>query len=378
MSTFTPQKTFSSTGAPRVPGLEGGINLIGPYNSPGLSPTASRKKLFVCVPEVPDRERACAEQITSHLARLAFRRPVSQADLDRLMPFYEQGRKGPGGFDEGIELMVTAVLASPDFLYRAVAPRGGVGGGAYALADSELASRLSFFLWGQGPDDALLGLAAAGKLSQPGVLDEQVRRMLKDPRAAVLVDEFALRWLHVQDLDAIQPDKILFPEFTDGLRADFAEEIRLFLSSVLLDDKDVRTLLTANYTFVNERLARHYGVPDIVGPQFRRVTLDGPAPFRLARQRRGAAAHVVRRPHVAGAARAVGARQAHGHAADAAAAGRRHESHDAAGAKAEDGARAARAAPHELRLQSVPRRDRSLRPGARELHRDGPLARRRP
>ncbi|HUL80619.1 MAG TPA: DUF1592 domain-containing protein, partial [Gammaproteobacteria bacterium] len=281
VSTFTPQRTFSSTGAPRVPGLEGGINLIGPYNSPGLSPTASRKKLFVCEPEVPDRERACAVEITSHLARLAFRRPVSQADVDRLMPFYEQGRKGPGGFDEGIELMVTAVLASPDFLYRAVAPRGGSAAGAYALADTELASRLSFFLWGQGPDDTLLNLAAAGKLSQPGVLDEQVRRMLADPRAHVLVDEFALRWLHVQDLDAIQPDKILFPEFTDALRDDFAEEIRLFLASVLLDDKDVRTLLTANYTFVNERLARHYGVPEIVGPQFRRVQLEDERRFGL-------------------------------------------------------------------------------------------------
>jgi Protein of unknown function (DUF1592)/Protein of unknown function (DUF1588)/Protein of unknown function (DUF1585)/Protein of unknown function (DUF1587)/Protein of unknown function (DUF1595) len=281
VSTFVPQQTFSSTGAPRVPGIVGGINLIGPYNSPGLSPTTSRKKLFVCEPEVPDRERACAEQITSHLARLAFRRPASQADLNRLMPFYEEGRKGPGGFDEGIELMVTAVLASPDFLYRVVSPRGGSANGAYALDDTELASRLSFFLWGQGPDGALLDVAAAGKLSQQSVLDAQIERMLKDPRAAVLVDEFALRWLHVQDLDAIQPDKLLFPEFTDALRRDFAEEIRLFLASVLLDDKDVRTLLTASYTFVNERLARHYGVADIVGPQFRRVTLADPRRFGL-------------------------------------------------------------------------------------------------
>jgi hypothetical protein len=281
VSTFTPQQTFSSTGAPRVPGIVGGINLIGPYNSPGLSPTASRKKLFVCEPEVADRERACAEQITSHLARLAFRRPVSQADLNRLMPFYEEGRRGAAGFDEGIELMVTAVLASPDFLYRAVAPRGGPAGGAYALDAVELASRLSFFLWGQGPDGALLDLAAAGKLSQQDVLDAQVERMLKDPRAAVLVDEFALRWLHVGDLDAIQPDKLLYPEFTDALRRDFAEEIRLFLASVLLEDRDVRTLLTANYSFLNERLARQYGVRDIVGPQLRRVTLEDPRRFGL-------------------------------------------------------------------------------------------------
>jgi len=274
VSTFTPQQTFSSTGAPRVPGLIGGINLIGPYNSPGLSATASRKKVFVCEPEVPDRERACAEQIARNLARRAFRRPVSQADMDRLMPFYEEGRASAGGFDEGIELMVTGVLASPDFLYRSIAPRGGAGADAYALDDSELASRLSFFLWGQGPDDALLDLAAAGKLSRPEVLNAQVERLLADPRAEVLVEEFALRWLHVQDLDAIQPDKLLYPEFTDALRQDFAQEIKLFLDSVLLEDKDVRTLLTADYSFLNERLARHYGVSDIVGPQFRRVKLD--------------------------------------------------------------------------------------------------------
>ena len=280
VSTFTPQQTFSSTGAGRVAGIVGGINLIGPYNSPGLSPTASRKKVFVCEPEVPDRERACAEQIARNLARRAFRRPVAQADMDRLMPFYEQGRAGAGGFDEGVELLVTAVLASPDFLYRSIAPRGGAGD-AYALDDAELASRLSFFLWGQGPDDALLDLAGAGKLSRPDILDAQVKRLLADPRADVLVDEFALRWLHVQDLDAIQPDKLLFPEFTDALRQDFAQEIKLFLDSVLLEDKDVRTLLTADYTFLNERLARHYGVADIVGPQFRRVKLDDPRRFGL-------------------------------------------------------------------------------------------------
>jgi hypothetical protein len=281
ISTFTPQQTFSSGGASRVPVIIGGINLIGPYNSPGISPTASRKKLFICEPEVPDRERACAVEITRNLARRAFRRPVTQADLDRLMPFYEEGRAGAGGFDEGVELMVTAVLASPDFLYRSIAPRGTGGGDAYALDDSELASRLSFFLWGQGPDDQLLDLAAAGTLSRPEVLDAQVKRLLADPRAEVLVEEFALRWLHVQDLDAVQPDKLLYPEFTDALRRDFAEEIRLFLASVLLEDKDVRTLLTADYSFLNERLARHYGVPDIVGPQFRRVKLDDPRRFGL-------------------------------------------------------------------------------------------------
>jgi hypothetical protein len=280
---FDPADSFSFTGAPRVPGIYGGVDMIGPYASPGLSPTASRRQLFVCEPEVPERERACAEQIAVNLARRAFRRPIDQADLDRFMPFYEEGQQGPGGFDEGIELLVTAMLASPDFLYRTITPPAEADAGAnigthaavasHALDDFELAARVSFFLWSQGPDDALLDLAAAGELSRPQVLDAEVKRMLADPRAHVLVDEFALRWLGVDDLGAVVPDRLLFPEFTDALREDFAEEIRLFLRSVLLEDRNVRTLLTADYTYLNERLARHYGVPDVVGPQFRRVTL---------------------------------------------------------------------------------------------------------
>ena len=274
ISTFKPSESFSFTGAERVPEIIGGIDMIGPYESTGLSRTASRQKLFVCEPEVPDRERSCAEAIATDLARRAFRRPVDQGDLDRLMPFYEEGRRGPGGFDEGIELMVTAVLASPDFLYRAIAPREDASGDRHALSDFELASRLSFFLWSQGPDDELLRLAASGDLSDSKTLHAQVKRMLADPRAEVLVTNFALGWLNVDDLEAVQPDKLLFPEFTEGLREDFAEEIKLFLGSVLLEDKNVQTLLTADYTFLNERLARHYGVASVVGPQFRRVSLD--------------------------------------------------------------------------------------------------------
>jgi hypothetical protein len=281
ISTFSPSETFSYTGAPRVPGIDGAINMSGPYNSQGLSPTPSRRKLFVCEPEVADRERPCAEQIAATLARRAFRRPIDQADLDRLMPFYEEGRRGPGGFDEGIELLVTAVLASPDFLYRAVAPRAPESGDRFALSDLELASRVSFFLWSQGPDDTLLDLAEAGALAGPNVLDTEVRRMLADPRAKVLVSEFAMHWLNVDDLDAVQPDKLLFPEFTEALRHDFAAEIEAFLASALLEDRDVRTLLNADYTFLNERLARHYGVPAVVGSQLRRVQLDDSRRFGL-------------------------------------------------------------------------------------------------
>lgn len=276
ISTFSPRDSFSYSGAPRVPRIAGGIDLIGPFAPSGLSSTPSRRRLFVCEPEVPERERACAEQIAATLAERAFRRPVQQSDLDRLMPFYEEGRAGPGGFDEGIELVVTAVLASPDFLYRFIAPAEDASVERYALAGFELASRLAFFLWGQGPDDELLRLAAEDGLSRPEVLDAQVMRMLADPRAEVLVTDFALSWLDVDDLKAVEPDRNIFPEFTEGLRQDFAEEIELFLASVLLEDRDVRTLLTASHTFLNERLARHYGIDSVLGPQFRRVELEDP------------------------------------------------------------------------------------------------------
>jgi uncharacterized protein DUF1592/uncharacterized protein DUF1588/uncharacterized protein DUF1585/uncharacterized protein DUF1595/uncharacterized protein DUF1587 len=267
---------FSFGGAARVPGIAGGINLVGPFNPTGLTKTASRKKLFVCEPEVAERERECATEITANLARRAFRRPVSQTDLDRLLPFYEEGRKGPGGFDEGIELMTAAVLSSPDFLYRAITPTTDPNATSQELSALELASRLSFFLWSQGPDDELLKLAESGELSKPAVLEGQVDRMLADPRAEVLVTSFAEGWLGLDDLDAVVPDMILFPEFTDGLRQDFATELRMFLKSVLLDGENVKTLLDGDYTFVNERLARHYGIDGVVGPQFRRVALADP------------------------------------------------------------------------------------------------------
>jgi len=271
----------SYAGAPRVPGISGGIDLLGPIESTGLSRTASRELLFVCEPEVPARERPCAEQIGARLVERAFRRPATEADLDRLMPFYEEGRLGPGGFDEGIELMVTAVLASPDFLYRTISPPDAPDAPdrtRFALDDYELASRLSFFLWSQGPDDELRDLAAAGELEQPAVLQSQARRMLDDPRAEVLVTDFALLWLNVDDLDAVQPDTQIFgDEFSDGLRADFAEEIKLFVKSILLEDANVRDLLSADHTFLNERLARHYGIDGVFGPQFRRVTVANAA-----------------------------------------------------------------------------------------------------
>ncbi|HSC13686.1 MAG TPA: DUF1592 domain-containing protein [Gammaproteobacteria bacterium] len=268
---------FSFGGAARMPVIAGGINLVGPFNSTGLTRTASRRKLFVCEPEVADRERECATEIAANLARRAFRRPVSQTDLDRLLPFYDEGRKGAGGFDEGIELMTSAVLSSPDFLYRAIAPTSDPNAASQQLSSFELASRLSFFLWSQGPDDELLKLAESGELENERVLLAQVERMLADERAEVLVTSFAEGWLGVDDLEAVVPDMLLYPEFSEGMRQDFATEMRLFLKSVLLEGRNVKTLLDGDYTFVNERLARHYGIDGIVGPQFRRVELTDPA-----------------------------------------------------------------------------------------------------
>jgi len=257
-------------GSTRIPRLGDGVEILGPYNPTGIARTASRALIFICDPKTTG-EPACARRITENLARRAFRRPVSADDVNALMPFYETGRKG-GSFDFGIEQVVTAVLASPDFLYRSI--RGGAVPDAEAgLTDLELASRLSFFLWNTGPDDELLKLAAAGGLNKPGALNQHVRRMMSDPRASSLVTSFAMKWLNIADLEAVIPDPMLFPEFSDQLRRDFAKEAEEFIRSILLEDRSVVELLTADHTFLNERVARHYGISGVVGAQFRRVTL---------------------------------------------------------------------------------------------------------
>jgi mono/diheme cytochrome c family protein len=279
---FTPYGGFSFRGQMRVPRVIGGIEVEGPFGATGLSRTASRDKIFVCQPESPAEERTCAERITATLARRAFRRPVDQTDVDRLMPFYEAGRQDAAGFDAGIERMITALLASPDFLYRGLVGRAPTGEAEiYELSDLDLASRLSFFLWSQGPDEQLLEIASAGQLRDAEVLRAQAKRMLADPRADALVTGFALAWLNVDELESVDPDDRLFPEFSDELRTDFETEIGLFLSSVLLGDENVQRLLTADYTFLNERLAKHYGIAGVRGPQFRRVTLEDERRFGL-------------------------------------------------------------------------------------------------
>jgi len=281
---FLPGDAFSR--GDREPRLVGGVDVVGPFNSPGVSETPSRRKLFICKRET-NKEQACARRITANLARRAFRRPVTDQDVDALMPYFDRGRQGPGGFDSGIEQVVSAVLVSPEFLFRAIRTPGAnpanlanpanpanPANQEFALNDLELASRLSFFLWSQGPDEELLKEAAAGKLHTPEALQAEALRMLKDRRASNLVRNFALKWLDLDKLREVQPDPNLFPTFDDQLRRDMAVEAESFVASVLLEDRNVGDLLTANHTFLNERLARHYGVTSVLGPQFRRVTLE--------------------------------------------------------------------------------------------------------
>jgi hypothetical protein len=261
-------------GLSRLAHVINGIQVNGPFNPTGVAANRSRQLLFVCEPASAAEERPCAEQIVGNLARRAFHRPVGQGDLAALMPFYDQARAGGASFDSGIEQATAAALASPDFLYRAIAPSAQEGDApVYALNNLELASRLSFFLWDQGPDDELVALAGEGKLSDPATVEAQVKRMLADPRAHALVKDFALKWLNLANPKAVEPNGQAFPGFNDALRDAFTKEIDLFLASVLLENRSVVDLLTADYTFVNETLARHYGIEGVRGDQFRRVTL---------------------------------------------------------------------------------------------------------
>ena len=246
----------------------------------GMSDSVSRQKILICRPRNKNDETACARKIVGNFARRAFRRPVTDEDLNPLMGFYKTGYAN-GGFEKGVREAVTAILASPHFLYRA--ETGNAAGGERALSDLELASRLSFFLWSSQPDDELLDLAVKSRLSQPDILAGQVRRMLADPRAESLINDFAFEWLNVAKLDEISPDSRLFPQASGLLdpRGLLKEELRLFIESVLRENRSIIELLTANYTFLNERLAMHYGIETVKGSQFRRVTLEDEARYGL-------------------------------------------------------------------------------------------------
>ena len=248
------------------------VQIIGPYNPTGAAGLPSRERLFVCEPTggAAEEER-CARTILSTLARQAYRRPATAADVETLLPFYRDGR-ADGGFDVGIQAAVERLLVDPEFLFRIETDPAGVPAGTpYRLADLELASRLSFFLWSSIPDDELLDLAAAGRLSEPQVLDEQIERMLADPRSKALVENFAGQWLQLRKLRNATPDTATYTAFDENLREAMLQETELFLENELREDRPVVNALRANYTFVNERLARHYGIPDVHGVHFRRA-----------------------------------------------------------------------------------------------------------
>jgi hypothetical protein len=245
----------------------------GPYDVTGVSETPSRQRVFSCRPTSPATERSCAEEIVTRLATQAYRRPLTETDLADLMGFYEAGRDD-GGWETGIRTALQATLASPDFLFRLERPAEAVKPGEnYPVSDVALASRLAFFLWSGPPDAELIALAADGKLSDPDVLDAQMQRMLADPRSESLATRFAALWLRLQDMDQVQPDAFWFPNFDRQLADAMHRETELLFDSLVREDRSFFDLFTADYTFVNERLARHYGLPNVAGPAFRRVEL---------------------------------------------------------------------------------------------------------
>ena len=253
------------------------VTIAGPFEAAGAGDTPSRRAILTCRPARAADETACAEEILSDLLRRAFRRPVTAADVAALMPAYRAGREAGGGFEAGLEAALRRLLVSPEFLFRIERDPAGIAPGTnYLISDLELASRLSFFLWSSIPDDTLLAAAARGELSDPDVYHRQVRRMLADERAARLVRNFAGQWLQLRNLDAVEMDWALFPNFDDGVRLGFRRETELFVESILRENRGVMELLTADYTFLNERLARHYGVPGVYGDRFRRVTVTDP------------------------------------------------------------------------------------------------------
>jgi hypothetical protein len=251
----------------------GSVRVDGPFNATGAADTPSRRKIFVCKPATSAQESTCAQKIVSTLAARAFRQQLSSEDVAELMSLYKDARK-EGTFDQGIEMALQGILAHPKFIYRIEGePPKLTANQTYRISDLELASRLSFFLWSTNPDDELTNLAVQKKLSDPATLERQVKRMLADPRSDALVLNFAGQWLKLRSLEASYPAVPLFPDFDDNLRQAFRREVELFFASIVHEDRNVVDLLTADYTFLNERLAKHYGIPNVFGSQFRRVTL---------------------------------------------------------------------------------------------------------
>jgi hypothetical protein len=251
----------------------GTVRIEGPFNATRATDSPSRRKIFVCQPKAAAEETACARRIVNSLATAAFRRPATAADTELLMEFYQFGRKEKD-FEQGIEMVLARILASPQFIYRIEEePAALRSGQQYRISDIDLASRLSFFLWSTMPDEELLKVATAGRLKDPAVLEQQVRRMLRHPKAEALAANFAGQWLNLRGLDATTPLPMVYPDFDDPLRQAMRKEVELLFDAIVREDRPVTELLTANYTFVNERLAKHYGLKNIYGSQFRKVTL---------------------------------------------------------------------------------------------------------
>ena len=251
----------------------GTIRIEGPFNATKASDSPSRRKIFVCKPADAAAEPACARRIVTNLATQAFRRPVSASDVDEVMDFYDLGRTEKD-FELGVEMAIARILASPQFIYRIEEEPASIKAGeAFRISDIDLASRLSFFLWSRGPDEALLAAARQGRLSDPVVLEQQVRRMLRHPYARALSENFAGQWLNLRGLDSAAPLPLLYPDFDDPLRQAMRTEIEMLFDGIVRDDRSILEILDADYTYVNERLARHYGIPYVYGSQFRKVTL---------------------------------------------------------------------------------------------------------
>ncbi len=274
------QAQFNNDRHPRQQPAVRSVSIVGPFSPTGVGETPSRRRIFSCRPatESVDDAEECATAIVGTLARRAYRRPVSVDDLEQLLSFYREGH-AVGGFEVGIETALRALLASPEFLFRIERDPDDVEAGtAYLVSDLELATRLSFFLWSSLPDDELLDVASAKQLRDPQVLKAQVKRMLADPRAETLTSNFASQWLHLRNLDAVQPDSRLFPDFDDNLRLGFRRETQLLFRSIVDEDRSVTDLLTADYTFLNERVAKHYGLSGVYGDHFRRISLPEGSP----------------------------------------------------------------------------------------------------
>ncbi len=257
------------------------LSVTGPLKPEGVSDTPSRRKIFACRPVGDEDEIPCARRIISALARQAFRRPVTPNDLEPLLGFYQRGRND-ANFETGIRTAIQAIIASPEFVFRFERTPAGVAPGTnYRITDLELASRLSYFLWSSAPDDQLVSIASEGKLREPAVLEKQVRRMLADPKSEALATNFAGEWLHLQNLKDAVPDLFLFPDFDRGLAQSMRRETELLFDNIMREDRSITELLTANYTFVDERLAKHYGIPNVLGNRFRKVPVTDPNRYGL-------------------------------------------------------------------------------------------------